>query len=198
MQGLSAEDASLIGPCTFCCSAVLHGYWILWAVLRNIFHIREDSVVDKYGMRRGSFDRQRDIVTVTAYPEHMHDIPGLTLACKKIWHAGKFLHQCGARRLSLTTGQMTQCIEAVQTAIAEAAPRVRELADAYPEFRDMGKRMLSEWEQGALDITPTVTAKSRAGDTLRHSVGLSDATNPRKAKKAVYRNPDGPFSHKSR
>jgi serine/threonine-protein kinase HipA len=139
-----------------------------------------------------------DIVTVTAYPEHVHDIPALTLAGKKIWHAGKFLHQYGARRLSLTTVQMTQCVEAVQTAIAEAAPRVRELADEYPEFRDIGKRMLSEWEQGALDITPTVTAKSRAGDPLRHSVGLSDATKPRKTKKAVYRNPDGPFSHKSR
>jgi serine/threonine-protein kinase HipA len=139
-----------------------------------------------------------DIVTVTAYPEHRDDIPGLTLAGKKVWHAGKFLHQYGARRLSLTTGQMTQCIEAVQTAITETAPRVRELADAYPEFREVGKRMLTEWEQGALDITPTVTAKSRAGDTLSHSVGLSDTGKPRKAKKAVYRNTDGPLSHKSR
>ena len=33
--------------------------------------------------------------------------------------------------------------------------------------------MLTEWEQGALDITPTVTAKSRAGETLKQSVGLS-------------------------
>jgi serine/threonine-protein kinase HipA len=139
-----------------------------------------------------------DIVTVTAYPEHMDDIPGLTLAGKKVWHAGKFLHQYGARRLSLTTAQMTQCIEAVQTAITETAPRVREYADVYPEFRDVGKRMLAEWEQGALDITPTATAKPHAGDTLRHSVGLSDAAKPRKVKKAVYRNPDGPLSHKSR
>jgi serine/threonine-protein kinase HipA len=139
-----------------------------------------------------------DIVTVTAYPEHVDDIPGLTLAGKKVWHAGKLLHQYGAVRLSLTSAQMTQCIEAVQTAITETAPRVRELADAYPEFRDIGKRMLSEWEQGALDITPAVTAKSRAGDTLRRSVGLSDAGKPRKVKKAVYRNPDGPLSHKSR
>jgi hypothetical protein len=59
--------------------------------------------------------------------------------------------------------------------------------------------MLTEWEQGALDITPAVTAKSRAGQTLKQSVGLSDAGKPRKVKKkAVYRNPDGPLSHKSR
>jgi hypothetical protein len=43
----------------------------------------------------------------------------------------------------------------------------------YPEFREIGKRMLTEWEQGALDITPTVTAKSRARQNLKQSA-LSD------------------------
>jgi len=54
-----------------------------------------------------------DIVTVTAYPEHADDIPGLTLAGKKVWRAGKFLHQYGATRLSLTAAQMNQCVETV-------------------------------------------------------------------------------------
>ena len=140
-----------------------------------------------------------DIVTVTAYPEHVDDIPGLTIAGKKVWPAGKLFRQYGAGRLSLTAALMNHCIEAVQTAITETAPHVRELADAYPEFREICKRMLTEWEQGALDITPAVTAKSRAGQTLKQSVGLSDAGKPRKVKKkAVYRNPDGPLSHKSR
>jgi serine/threonine-protein kinase HipA len=65
---------------------------------------------------------------------------------------------------------MNHCIEAVQTAITETAPHVRELADAYPEFREIGKRMLTEWEQGALDITPTVTAKSRAAEPKTDSL----------------------------
>jgi serine/threonine-protein kinase HipA len=139
-----------------------------------------------------------DIVTVTAYPEHVGDIPGLTLAGKKVWRAGKFLRQYGAGRLSLTSAQMTHCIEAVQTAITDTAPQVRELADANPEFREIGKRMLSEWEQGALDITPAVTAKSRVAETLKSSVGLSGTRKPRKVKKAVYRDPDRRFSHKTR
>jgi len=101
-------------------------------------------------------------------------LPALTLAGKKVWRAGKFLHQYGAGRLSLTSTQMTHCVEAVQTAIADTAPKVRELADAYPEFREIAKRMLTEWERGALDITPTVTAKSRVAETLRSSVGLSE------------------------
>jgi serine/threonine-protein kinase HipA len=139
-----------------------------------------------------------DIVTVTAYPEHVGDIPGLTLAGKKVWRAGKFLRQYGAGRLSLTSTQMTHCVEAVQTAITDTAPQVREYADAYPDFREIGKRMLTEWERGALDITPAVTAKSRVGETLKRSVGLSDTRKPRKVKKTVYRNPDRRFSHKTR
>jgi serine/threonine-protein kinase HipA len=139
-----------------------------------------------------------DVVTVTAYPEHVGDIPGLTLAGKKVWPAGKFLRQYGAGRLSLTSAQMTHCIEAVQTAIVDTAPQVRELADAHPEFREIGKRMLTEWEQGALDISPAVTAKSRVAETLKRSVGLSDTRKSRKVKKAVYRNPDRRFSHKTR
>jgi serine/threonine-protein kinase HipA len=124
-----------------------------------------------------------DIVTLTAYPEFVDDIPGLTIAGKKVWPAGKFLRQYGAARLSLTAAQMNHCIEAVQTAISETAAPVRELADAYPEFREIGKRMLIQWEQGALDITPIVTAKSRAVETLKQSVGFSDAAKPRKVKK---------------
>jgi serine/threonine-protein kinase HipA len=93
---------------------------------------------------------------------------------------------------------MNRCVERVQTAIIETAPKVRELADAYPEFREVAKRMLIEWERGALDITPTVTAKSRPATTLNDSVGLWDAGKPRKAKKIVLRDLNRRFSHKSR
>jgi serine/threonine-protein kinase HipA len=139
-----------------------------------------------------------DVVTVTVYPQHADDIPGLTIAGKKVWRAGKFLRQYGATRLSLTAARMNRCVERVQTAIIETAPKVRELADAYPEFREVAKRMLIEWERGALDITPTVTAKSRPATTLNDSVGLWDAGKPRKAKKIVLRDLNRRFSHKSR
>ena len=57
---------------------------------------------------------------------------------------------------------MAACVEEVTTAIAETAPVVREHIDAYPEFREIGKRMLAEWERGSLDITPTVPAPGLA------------------------------------
>jgi RNase P protein component len=61
-----------------------------------------------------------------------------------------------------------------------------------------GLLLVNEWEQGALDISPAVTAKSRVAETLKRSVGLSDTRKPRKVKKAVYRNSDKRFSHKTR
>jgi hypothetical protein len=54
---------------------------------------------------------------------------------------------------------------------------VRELADANPEFREIGKRMLTEREQRALDITPTVTAKARVAETLKRSVLVRQVTH---------------------
>jgi serine/threonine-protein kinase HipA len=139
-----------------------------------------------------------DVVTVTAYSDYQNDIPALTLAGKKVWRIGKLLHQFGAVRLSLTAPQMVAGVEEVRTAIAETAPAVREHTDRYPEFREIGKRMLTEWEKGALDITPTVTPKARAGEQLRVSVGLSAEADRPKIKKVTYRNPDGAFSHKAR
>jgi hypothetical protein len=51
---------------------------------------------------------------------------------------------------------MAAGIEEVGVAIAETAPLVRQFADAYPAFREIGKRMLTAWEVGMLDIQPSV------------------------------------------
>lgn len=139
-----------------------------------------------------------DVVTVTAYPDFHNDLPGLTLAGKKVWRIGKLLHQFGAVRLSLTAPQMSACVDEVRIAVAETVPAVRRHAEAYPDFREIGKRMLTEWECGVLDISPNVMAKARAGNHLRASVGLSDETGVSKKKKNPQRNPDGPFSRKAR
>jgi hypothetical protein len=108
---------------------------------------------------------------VTAYPDFHNDLPGLTLAGKKVWRIGKLLQQFGAVRLSLTAPQMSACVDEVRIAVAETAPAVRRHAEAYSEFREIGKRMLTEWECGVLDISPNVTAAARAGTQLRASVG---------------------------
>jgi serine/threonine-protein kinase HipA len=140
-----------------------------------------------------------DVVTVIAYPEYKNDLPGLTISGKKVWRSGKLIHQYGAVRLSLTAPQMAAGVEEVCTAIAESAPLVSQFAEAYPAFREIGKRMLTAWEIGMLDIKPTVAAEARAGNQLRTLAGLSDEMpQPKKKKKNPYRSADGAFSHKAR
>jgi serine/threonine-protein kinase HipA len=140
-----------------------------------------------------------DVVTVIAYPEYKNDLPGLTISGKKVWRSGKLIHQYGAVRLSLTAPQMAAGVEEVCTAIAESVPLVSQFAEAYPAFREIGKRMLTAWEIGMLDIKPTVAAEARAGNQLRTLAGLSDEMpQPKKKKKNPYRSADGAFSHKAR
>ena len=140
-----------------------------------------------------------DVVTVTAYPDFKDDIPGLTLSGRKVWRSGRLLHKFGALRLSLTASQMAACVAEVCSAIVTTAPAVRQHADAFPEFREIAKRMLDEWDCGALDIAANVTARSRPANKLRASVGLSDETPaPKEKKRRSNRNPDGGFSHKAR
>jgi serine/threonine-protein kinase HipA len=138
-----------------------------------------------------------DVVTVTAYPDFMADIPGLTLAGKKIWPIGKLLHQYGATRLSLTTTEMAGCVAAVTDAIQKLLPEVSRYAQEYPSFREVAKRMLTAWDAGIWDVQPAARTTTVPLGTLRVGAGLSDA-EPLKKKFNPYENPDGAFSHKSR
>jgi serine/threonine-protein kinase HipA len=139
-----------------------------------------------------------DIVTVTAYPEFKTDPPALTLSGRKVWHAGKSLHQLGALRLGLTGSQMALCVEEVSTSVTETAPQVRRYADAYPQFRETAKRMLAEWESGMLDIAPAVRAAARPNEQLPRSVRFSDAApRPKKPRKTAQA-PPSVLSHKTR
>lgn len=177
----------------------LYKLLLLNYALRNADAHLKNFTLTYTGATDASLAPVYDVVTVTAYPDYKNDLPGLPIAGKKLWRSGKLLHQYGAVRLSLTAPQMAACVEEVSTAITQTAPLVRQYADEYPVFREIGKCMIAAWGAGALDITPTITAKARAADQLRTSVGLSDETPPpKKKKKNPHGSPDGAFSHKVR
>ena len=131
-----------------------------------------------------------DILTVTVYPDYVPGAPALTLGGRKVWHAGKALHELGATRLSLTDSQMSAAVEAVSQAISEVAPEVKRYAMEFAEFREVGKHMLSVWETGRLDILPTARTPTRKVKELAAAVGLSDEkVLPKKKKKRRSREP---------
>jgi serine/threonine-protein kinase HipA len=140
-----------------------------------------------------------DVVTVTAYPEFATDIPALPLAGKRVWASGKLLTLYGGGRLALSGADMSACVAQVTEAVQKVVPMVAKYAVQYPEFREIGKRMLNAWAQGLEDIKPDAKPGKSVPAPLREQAGLSDEGGRVKRKKAnPYASPDGAFGHKAR
>ncbi len=138
-----------------------------------------------------------DIVTVTAYPEYRDDLPALPLAGKRVWASGKLLTQYGATRLSLTAATMNACREAVNAAVQHVLSQVADCAARYPAFREVGKRMMAEWELGLASIAADARPGPLPAPTARKRAGLSDEKRPTKPANP-YVDENGAFSHKIR
>lgn len=140
-----------------------------------------------------------DIVTVTAYPRYQDDNPALTLKGKKVWRAGKALFELGGARLSLSPTDMNSALEQVNAAVQKVLPLVREYADRFPDFREVGKRMLDDWASGLEDIKADAKGGKATPAPLREQAGMSDP-KPSKGPQSAnpYRDPNGAFGHKSR
>jgi len=159
-----------------------------------------DAHLKNYAMLYSSTDDARlapayDILTVPAYPEFHHDIPGLTLYGKKTWSCGKLLLRYAQQWLDIRAEAAKPVIEQVSDALRSAAPEVKQYADGFAEFREVGKRMLEFWDRGIIGIQPD----SRASvPSLRESTGLSNPKRRRRRKRNPFRSEDGGFSHKVR
>ena len=142
-----------------------------------------------------------DVVTVTAYPDYAADTPALTLAGRKAWRVGKTLAQYAYSRLSLTPTQVRESVECIARAVREVAPRVTDLANKVPEFREPAKRLLQSWEEGVGDIAVDASGPRRlpvATSALQAQAGLSGPGPAKRSRRKSSRNPDGPLGHKAR
>lgn len=92
-----------------------------------------------------------DVVTTTAYIKH--DVPALSLTGSKKWWPRKLLEQFAAAYLSMPKSEIDETI----ARLAEAVMETRQLIPGYiadhPEFRDVGERMMSIWEEGVQDFS---------------------------------------------
>jgi serine/threonine-protein kinase HipA len=87
-----------------------------------------------------------DVVTTTAYIKK--DVPALTLSGTKKWWPRKVLERFAVAHLSLPVVTVSKTFERM----AEAITETRGLISAYiverPAFREIGERMLTEWNEG--------------------------------------------------
>lgn len=87
-----------------------------------------------------------DIVTTTAYLRH--DVPALTLAGTKKWWPRKMLERFALSCLSLSVGEIQEIITRLSDAVMETRSMIPGYISDHPEFREIGERMMSIWEEG--------------------------------------------------
>ncbi|MBF0304369.1 MAG: type II toxin-antitoxin system HipA family toxin [Alphaproteobacteria bacterium] len=88
-----------------------------------------------------------DLVTTTAYiPE---DGMALTLGGSTRWPDTRKLAALGTTRCGLTPRRVREIFDIVATAIAETAAEMRTHIADHPEFAEIGRRMLDQWDPAA-------------------------------------------------
>jgi serine/threonine-protein kinase HipA len=87
-----------------------------------------------------------DLVTTTVYLPK--DTMALALDGSTRWPVAKTLQRLGETRASLTPARVRQTFERIADAIRDTAPEVRAYIRQHPSFREIGSRMLHEWDQG--------------------------------------------------
>ena len=92
-----------------------------------------------------------DVVTTTVYIKN--DVPALTMAGTKKWWTRKMLERFAVVHLSLPTGIVSAIFSRIAEAITETRGVIPGYIDEHPEFREIGKLMMREWDAGVNGVT---------------------------------------------
>jgi serine/threonine-protein kinase HipA len=91
-----------------------------------------------------------DIVTTTAYMRK--DVPALSLGGTKKWWHRKMLERFAVAHLSLPAGTVSDTFNRTSEAVMEARRMIPGYIAEHPEFREIGERMIAEWDQGVAEL----------------------------------------------
>lgn len=87
-----------------------------------------------------------DLVTTSVYLPN--DSMALTLNGTTKWASAKELQRLGETRMGGTPARVREILERIADAIADASKELRAYIKDHPNFKEIGERMLHEWEQG--------------------------------------------------
>ncbi len=93
-----------------------------------------------------------DVITTTVYAGYRHNPPGISFMGRKTWAPGNSLPNFIAASFGLSLKVQSEIVEAISDAVSETAPRVREAMERYPDFKDIGSRMLLTWSSGVAGL----------------------------------------------
>jgi serine/threonine-protein kinase HipA len=87
-----------------------------------------------------------DLVTTSVYLPK--DSMALTLNGTTKWASAKELQRLGETRMGGTPARVREILERIADAIADTSKELRAYIKNHPNFKEIGERMLQEWEQG--------------------------------------------------
>jgi serine/threonine-protein kinase HipA len=87
-----------------------------------------------------------DIVTTTAYIRK--DVPALSLVGTKKWWPRKVLGRFAATHLSLPVAAIADVFNRIAEAVTETEKMIPRYITEHPEFREIGERMMTQWDEG--------------------------------------------------
>jgi serine/threonine-protein kinase HipA len=88
-----------------------------------------------------------DLVTTSVYLAK--DSLALTLNGTTRWPDAKALLRFGETRLGGTPARVKEILERIDTAISETAGEIPVYSKQHADFKEIGERMLKQWEEGA-------------------------------------------------
>ena len=126
-----------------------------------------------------------DMLTTNVYPGHQDSPPGISFMGKRTWIPGKALGKFLTANFDVAAREQLEMIEKISDAVSEVGPAVRKAMTDYPDFREIGKRMLMSWQEGVRglrDKRSFVLGHWSAGDAFH---GFSDPPKLKVVKKIV-------------
>ena len=135
------------GPCLPAAREQFFSTLVLSVMLRNgDAHLKNFGVL--YDEPTGSVELAPvyDLVTTTAYIRN--DVPALTLGGTKKWWPHQFLERFAVVNLSLPKATVRTIFDRMAQAVTETRSLIPVFISEHPEFRDIGERMMTAWNEG--------------------------------------------------
>jgi len=109
-------------------------------------HLKNFGIVYDAVLGRARLAPVYDLVTTAIYLPK--DRMALTLNGSTEWPDNQALQRLGETRMSGTPAKVRQILERISDGLAQTEIELRSYAKEHPGFKDVGERMMQEWEKG--------------------------------------------------
>lgn len=127
-----------------------------------------------------------DIVTTQAYPRYASNPPGLPIAGRRAWIAGKTLEKFFNTRLGIPPRQYVDMVEQLCESAVSVRAELIEAAKNESRWQNIAKQMAHAWNEGMSSLRNSGASIQGLNDAIA-SAGFSDPEPPEPSRVTVGR-----------